>query len=239
MKSRLSLDDGPPVVAALQRGGDPECLNAILASPFAPGQSPFKIKGNAYRGQHAFVEEFHGDVAVFAEELGQRTVPPWGEFYTQAFLANRQYDVLPLVVAGIFAAEKARQPYAEWASERARRQATVDKGGVYRMLLRMAPPRTLVTRIPKIFANYINFGQVRSMAVDDGVHAQFLGVPALIEPWFSAIIGAYMHAVMELSRVEGIRVQMDTKSTPGLSHGMALCTVSAKVTWRHWEWTLG
>ena len=113
----------------------PEPLDESKPLPCRPGESPFKIKGGAYRGHLDYVAE---QVPGGVEEMlrGFRD-PALAEFFQQKFLASTFYDILPLVVAGYVCARQARKSFSEFVRVRSRYPAERDVSGIYRMLIKL------------------------------------------------------------------------------------------------------
>src|SRR5262245_8543837 len=88
----------------------------LRAFPFAPGASPFRIKGVAYRGHLEYAQaHVPGGVAGMLADLGD---PRLRAFFEQRFLASTFYDVVPLAIAGIVCGARAGQSFLEFVRTR-------------------------------------------------------------------------------------------------------------------------
>ncbi len=176
-------DDG---IALLQR------------APFAPGQSPFKIKGVAYRGHLDYVDKHvPGGNAAVIQQLGDER---FDAFFNQPFLAASLYDVFPLAQAGIACGQLCGTSFLGFVAQRTRAQVEIDIRGVYRWLAKLANSQSLAARIPRVIGQYTTFAKGDSVVGDDGrVTTTTTGLPLPIVPWWNTVHQAYTAAAVELA----------------------------------------
>src|ERR1700748_3163446 len=107
--------------------------------PFAPGTSPFRVKGSVYLATHEFfAQRVRGGMDTLYAEL--RNEPALLAFMQQKFLPSSWYDVLP--VAQLIEAEARAMgvPLGQYLRVRTRYQADRDIAGVYRFIMRLVSP---------------------------------------------------------------------------------------------------
>lgn len=198
--------------------------------PFAPGQSPYRIKGTAYRGHIAYVEEHvPGGMAAMIEALDDERQR---EFFRAPFLAGGLYDIFPLVVAGGACARLTGLGFLEFVARRSRDQAPKDLGGIYRFLLRMVPTGSVAKRIPKLLSQVLDFCETEVLQ-DQPQHMRgaLHGMPALIAPWFAAVGEAYGTEALRVSGAEDPQVTLEPPVTRGVEGGVPLVTLVFDVRW--------
>src|SRR5665213_1010070 len=128
-----------------------------------PGDGPFRAKGTLYRGLVASTDARcpGGYSAVLARiEEG-----PLNDFLTQNFLAANWYDVMPLLAFSKMAAQVANMPHSAYARGGARFQASRDINGVHRFFLKLASPKLVADRLPRLMLQYFDFGRVEGGAI--------------------------------------------------------------------------
>ncbi len=173
-----------------------EPLDESKPLPYPPGEGPFRIKGGAYRGHLDYVaEQVPGGVD---EMLRGFRDPALAEFFRRTFLPSSFYDIIPLVVAGYVCARQSHKTYSEFLRIRSRYQAQKDIGGVYRMLLKLVSPMSAVERLPALMAQYMDFASERQLEKESErrVILSCRGLPALLAPWFSGVMEAYVDVVL-------------------------------------------
>lgn len=165
---------------------------------FAPGESPFKIKGVAYRGHMEYVEKHvPGGNAAVIQQLG---ADRFDAFFNQPFLAASLYDVFPLAQAGVACGQLCGTSFLGFVAQRTRAQVEIDIRGVYRWLAKLANSQSLAARIPKVIGQYTTFARGESVVEDDGrVTTTTTGLPLPIVPWWNTVHQAYTSAAVELA----------------------------------------
>ena len=114
-------------------------LAELLVAPFSPGEAPFRIKGNAYRGHMSYVDSYvPGGRAAHAESLcslSRERGEGLARYFEQNFLASAWYDVYPLALAGAACGHLTGEDFLSFVYSRSCAQAREDIGGVHRFLL--------------------------------------------------------------------------------------------------------
>jgi hypothetical protein len=156
------------------------------APPLPPGAGPFHIKGGGFLGHLAWVDaSYPGGRETFLAALS----PDMREYFETMFLASGWYDLLALASAGHVCARTLGMGYREFIAMRSRHQAQLDISGMYRFLLKLASPRMVAARIPKVMAQYLDFGTSRIVREDEtSVAFDLVGIPVILTDW---LLGAY------------------------------------------------
>ena len=201
-----------------------------LYGPFRPGESPFRIKGTAYQGLFAsFDQRVPGGSKGVLARLEDPTV---ARFFEQPFLAGSTYDLLPLLEASQLAARVAGVPWREFVKGGARLQAERDLRGIYRMLLKLASPRMLVERLPRLLVQYFTFGSVEGrFSGETRFEGAARGIPAPVAPWLAAICEGFVPTVMAAAGAPDSAVLIHPFEEDGEEQGMALLTTRFSVSW--------
>jgi hypothetical protein len=199
--------------------------------PFAPGESPFRTKGNVYRSLF--------DSADARVPGGHRAVrdriddPHLAAFFDQTFLAASSYDVLPIVPFGMVAARLCGMTYPEFVRGGAAFTAKRDMNGVYRVLLKLASPEAVVKRLPRILLQYFDFGRIEGRFV--GTHAYEAiarGLPQPLIAWIVNIAHGFLPVVMEAAGARDVDLQIGAREPDQEERGVLLYRSSFVVTWK-------
>lgn len=173
---------------------------------FAPGESPFRIKGNGYRGHLKYVQEnLPGGVEAMKDAFED---PRLKEFFNQTFLASAFYDVIPLAHAGLICAEISGMSFYDFVYERTRHQAEEDVRGVYKWLLTLLSPRLVSSRLTKFMAQYFDFMSFELEHSDATVvRGRLTGAPFELRGWITAVFEAYYCHVFKLGGVKEYAIE--------------------------------
>jgi hypothetical protein len=207
-------------------------LAALLHTPFAPGESPFRVKGLAYRGHLAYAERFvpGGNAAILgALEADERLE----RFFAQGFLASSRYDVLPLALAGIGAGRVTGLSFHQFVRTRSSWQAKDDVHGVYRMMLNLASPELVATRFPALMQQYFDFGRTETEVIAKGhVRSITRQVPLPLVAWTSAVAQGYLEEVFRIIGARGTQISQSDASPAEATHGVPALDVTSDIQWR-------
>ena len=212
-------------------GADDRATRRLLTLPFEPGGSPFRIKGVAYRGHVEYCDRFvPGGHRAALEALGR---PAVREFFDQPFLASSYYDVFPLAMAGIGCSRALGVSFLDFVAQRSRWQAAEDVKGVYRLVLKVAAPQMLASRLPRFIAQYFDFGGVELVDVQPGrVSAMRTGIPAPLAEWYIAVSEPYVEVILEKAGAKNV---VTTKNLPidleEHAHGVDLLRIPMLIEW--------
>ncbi len=140
-------------------------------------------------------------VALF-EELGDAS------FLNQTFLASSFYDIFPMVQSSLACADVLGMPFLAFTEFRTRLQAREDFVGIYGILLQLASAKAIALRLPRFTMQYFDFGEVESRECSaDVVEGLRTGVPAILVPWYEAVVRSYCEEALVLSGNPKARVE--------------------------------
>jgi hypothetical protein len=200
------------------------------APRFAPGESPFRAKGNVYLGLFESTNSrCPGGVSAVLERIESDALVA---FYKQPFVAAVWYDLLPLLPFSVQAARLAGKPHLPYVKEGARFQARRDMSGVYRFFLKLATARMLVERLPRVFSQYFNFGRSIGHKLE-GNRAEIHGrqIPDLLAPWMLAVTEGFVPEVLAAHGAKDIVARLDPFQPDGEVHGVAAVRSRLVLTW--------
>ncbi len=196
--------------------------------PFAPGMSPFHLKGIGYRGHIEYANKFVPGGATAMCAAFKNTALSF--FFQQQFLAASWYDALPILAAWQVCARLANQPANDFLKARTRHQASQDIHGVYKLILKIASPETVALRVPRAVGKYFDFGKTDAHAVSPGVvRMSQTGLPQVMVPWFIIVGETFLQVALEVAGATGIQIRRRPFESAGEAHGMPLTNVSADV----------
>lgn len=213
--------------------GDPAAPFAdrrIMTSepPVPVGSGAFRIKGAGFIGHMAWVDaHYPGGRPAFLAALS----PSMRTYFETVFLALSWYDLLALAAAGHVCAKTLGMPYRDFIVMRSRHQAAIDIGGMYRILLRIASPRMIAPRIPKMMAQYFDFGEVRIREEEDKRLAfDVAGVPMILADWVLGVYEGFAEVVLATAGAKKPSLVADVVRQ-GNAHGFALATLKTEFRW--------
>ncbi len=195
---------------------------------FAPGESPFKVKGSPYVTMTEHARGIDGGMERFLEHLPDDA---HREFARTVFLPVSQYDALPLVPMTRALAEAEGSEHFASVRDRSRRAAERDLSGVYRLLLKAVSPEHVVDRLQKVSLRYFNFGEAQILDRTRGhVIGELSQIPASLAAWFEPMLAGYGPVLIE--RSGGRSAVVEATSTPeGEAHGVRLCRIRIDFRW--------
>jgi hypothetical protein len=196
--------------------------------PFAPGASPFHIKGIAYRGHLDYATKHIPGGPAAINRLFRNSALRF--FFEQPFLAASWYAALPIVPLWYACADVLARPRLEFLRARTRHQAEQDIHGVYRIILKLASAETVAQRIPRVVGKYFDFGSTDATLVEPGlVRYVQTGVPAFLAPWFGIVGETFVQVALEVAGAKKSQVRRAPPTPAGTAHGVALVTLSVDV----------
>lgn len=203
---------------------------SAIYGTFEVGASPFRVKGVAYQGLRAsFDARVPGGLEGVVARIDR---PELTAFFAQPFLPSSTYDILPLLEASQSAARACGTPWREFVRAGSRLQAERDLGGVYRTLLRLASPRMVVDRIPRILTQYLSFGEVKgALTADTHWEAESRGIPQPVSSWMHAIAEGFVPVLLEAAGAKDVAMVFRPFSVEGRSAGVDLIHARFSVTW--------
>jgi hypothetical protein len=201
-----------------------------IYGPFEPGQSPFRAKGTTYLALYASFDKRvpGGSEAVFSRIEDARVIA----FFEQRFLASSTYDILPMLEASKLAAKIAGAPWREFVRGGAKFTAERDLNGVYRVLLKLASPRMVVERLPRILVQYFTFGHVEGhFSGPTRYEAIARGIPKPVAPWLTHAAEGFVPTVMGAAGAKDAAVIVHPFDVEDHVQGMEMHTTRFSVSW--------
>jgi hypothetical protein len=195
----------------------------------APGDSPFRIKGVAWRDTLARHQELPGGCEAVARQLPNDSLRG---FYAQSFLASGWYDVLPMMFVDAAAARVAGLDYGESLRSGTRRQANRVLSGVYRTFMRMMVPSAVAWSLPRLAASYYDFGAVETERVDaQHVRGTVRGVPRVLAAWYATSSLEFVLVALELSGCVRPTLDWAAPHGGGTRDGYVLTDLTFDIRW--------
>ncbi len=207
-------------------------LAALRGMSFAPGASPFHVKGLAYRGHLAYAERFvpGGNRAILGALEADAQLEA---FFAQSFLASSRYDVMPLALAGIGASRVTGLSFHQFVRIRSGFQAREDMNGVYRMMLNLASPELVATRFPKLMLQYFDFARTETTVSAKGhVRCVTRQVPLPLVAWMSAVAQGYLEEVFRIIGARGTQITYGDAAPAEALHGVTALDVISDIRWK-------
>ena len=197
------------------------------------GTSPFHVKGLVYRGALSYCErKVPGGLRAMAE-VAKSEDEVLHRFISQNFLASAWYDLLPLPMIDSLAARLCNEPRVPFIRTAARTQAREELGGIYRMFLKLLSPATVSQYLPRIAAQYYDFGTVETnLESDSTVLVVRTGMPLVIADWLQAVALEYVEVALELSGAKGVLVRALPREPGGDYKGFPVCNLRARIQWQ-------
>jgi hypothetical protein len=198
--------------------------------PFAPGRSPFRQKGSAYRGDFEML-----DATVkggFAEVMQQTPEPEVRQFLRQEFHASEWYDAIPNPYLQRVAArlrgvtfERHQLDTGAWHARHAIR-------GIYRTLLSYVSNENVALWGPRISSIYHEFGKGRTEASGNNfVRCVRSGVPQALVDWLAPTVVGFTETALALSGAGSATMRFDGPQSDGEVSGYPLFRMQGRVDW--------
>jgi hypothetical protein len=193
--------------------------------------SPFRTKGVLYLGtQLYFAAESPRGIEAVAAHLRPGRLQ---DFVRQKFLPGGQYEVL--VVPALISAEARAmgQTLDRYLLHRTRFQADRDIHGVYKLLLKLTSPETVIVRLPKVITQMFNFATPTvSMTAPHRAELSVTGVPATLVPWLQVGFKVYCERAVELAGGGTPSLRFDTPAVEPEKDGFPMRTLRGAITWK-------
>lgn len=201
-----------------------------MSHPYPHGQSPFKIKGLAYRGVVRDADErIPGGLNRIAAELGDGELR---EFLLQPFMASSWSDVLPMLPLVETLSRRFGQSPESYTRDRARAQAAEDLDGVYKVLLKVVSPRIVATRLPRLTASYFNWGKVEVWELEARrVRASRSQIPEPLIAWYEAVTQPYVQLALTHAGGKSARFACVESLPDAPLHGLPTRKLVFEATW--------
>jgi len=198
--------------------------------PYAPGQSPFRVKGTVYRGHLEWVAAhvpggINGMNAAFRD-------PRLAGYLAQEFLPSSFYDVVPVVASAYVVARACAMPFTEFLRMRSLLQAQRDLGGLHRLLLKLASPAQVVSRYAAVQAQYFDFGSASARLVEPRcVELERRQIPAMLVEWFVPAQEAFLEVALGTAGASEVTIHTRAAEADGELRGAPAARILSRVTW--------
>lgn len=198
--------------------------------PFAPGDSPFKVKGSIcggcvdYIGAHV-KGGMPAVVAALPNDQLRASV-------NAAFLASVWYDAFVLDALLQAAAKVQGLPFDAFLTQAFEAQAERDQRGVYKLLLRAISPEMLVKRLPRIGTQLFSFTQSEVTELAPGHwHNTIHGIPHALRTVYCGSSGAFVSRALRTTGAQDLQHRWLTPQDAPSVHGVSICTVVRELRW--------
>lgn len=197
--------------------------------PCPPGESPFHIKGNFYRG---FV--LSADAAVGLDPLCDALADDaLASFVRQPFLAAGRYDVFPFVPLTYAVARLRGARLEDLVRASTSAQARYDAAHAYKMIFAAHGPEAIVVRIARFNSQIYDFGEFGGDAPESGrIVLDFSLIPAFLEPWFRPMHVAYAQEALRIAGAKQATIVSQVANDAGARAGFPLRSFRTELQWR-------
>jgi hypothetical protein len=210
-------------------------LHSEAPPPYAPGESPFSIKGEMYRQTQRSIEYYDqksgGNVRREIERLGL------GKFMEQPFLSSGNYDALPLPWVSIAIAVALGRDVVELAKSQGLAGAKVEMKGVYAAFLTNLSRRNFAQLFPKVINHLYNFSPLEAWPLGpsegEGVRVIRRGMPLALAEWWTCATSPFITHPIETNETlaEGSIDIAWTIEPRGLDRKVAVGDVEGVIRW--------
>ena len=196
----------------------------------APGESPFRVRGTSYVFHQQYVRErLPGGIQAQGDALSSLREHP---FFSTLFLAGGWYDVFPLIAMGHACASVAGVSFDEFVRTRAKDQVDKDLRFVRRLLVQLANPDRVASRLPGVAISYFDFLTLDTVQRSPGRTATRMhGIPVLMVPWFRIVTSAFVQHVMTVNGAKDVRTEIREAKREPDSAGFEMTSVDFAIHW--------
>jgi hypothetical protein len=205
-------------------------VSAASYGRFAPGESPFRVKGVTYRNFFDLAaERIPGGRAALLDALGD---PALRRFAEQPFLPSSLYDTLPTVPLCQAAAQLLGLSNDEFVRQLSRYSAERDTKGVYRMLLRLVSPAMVMERTPAAAKQYFNFVTATVEKLGPKKYrTRARGVPQFIAQFYMLVTESFLRHALTLAGAHNVQHEWGRPEPDGEREGVPLVVVQRQMSW--------
>ena len=205
-------------------------FNLPEVPPFAPGTSPFRIKGWGYTGDQRFYSDFvPGGIDAIAHNLND---PGIATFLHKSFRPDDWYDVVPKLYLGAAASRVRGMTHEAHAREVSRFHAVEKFSGIYRPLLKILRSEVIAIWCPRLASTFYDFGTTEShVAGPRHVCVDRRGIPRIAVQWWSWAASAYFEYVLEAAGARAPHVKWLGTEADGERMGMELFRMPFEISW--------
>jgi hypothetical protein len=198
---------------------------------FPPGKSPFRVKGVVFRNFFGYMEESleDGRARVLAA-IGDEAMR---NFASQPFLAGTFYDTLPTMALCETGAALLRQPFAAFVRAYSAYAAEKDTKGIYRMLLRLVSPQTIMERTPAAAKQYFDFVEASVEKLGPKSYRSVArGIPEIVAPFYMLVTESFLMHAIELAGAKRPLHRWLGQVSDGNREGVPLAKLQREISWQ-------
>jgi hypothetical protein len=172
--------------------------------PVGIDATSFRVKGHIYQKMKDDVEASLG-----VERLLERVdAPEVRDFFRQRFLGGAWYDAIPMGPLAHAHARLMGKPLHPFCRERGRIIATQDVPGIYKAILRIFSPTTLISRLPRVATLYFSFGKTSAeQLAPNRARTSLGGLPYSLAPMLAGVVEGFISVALEQSGAKGVQVR--------------------------------
>lgn len=195
----------------------------------SPGESPFHVRGNLWLGVREFVEaRVEGGAKAVTRHLDAKVA----DFFTQRFLPEGWYDVLPIVAVARAIAAAMGVSVADYQRVSAVWQAERDLSGAYAPVLKVDTPETVCRRFASIYALLYDFGRAEVVSIEgQSVRACAHGMPEPLADWWMRASEYYIDYVLFAAGARNPRLVWGAPEPDGERMGVKLLKIPSVTSW--------
>ncbi len=209
---------------------NPDYIGDLAGIPFAPGTSPFHIRGSLYRASFEREEKKpHG----LRKALASLSDPTLREFFEQQFQVASWYDVFPLIAINLRRARVVGMPFNVLQFTLSRELAEHELAGANKLLLTLVSVESLTMRIATFNNYYFDYGTFTSQI--DGackISGTRKGIPRATLGWHCASMQGFLQCVLEKAGMKDPRLAYVPEVSSGTQDGVEMVDISFSFTWR-------
>ena len=197
----------------------------------AIGATSFRVKGHIYQKMKVNLD---ATVDGGVERLLERVeLPEVKEFLRQRFLGGSWYDAMPMGPLAYAHARLLGVPLHPHCRERGRIVATHDVPGIYKALLSLFSPETLISRLPRVATFYFSFGNAASEQLARGrARTSLGGLPYSLAPMLAGVVEGFIAVALEQSGAKCVQVRtLDVVYDGAVVDGIPTAIVRHESSW--------
>lgn len=196
---------------------------------YAPGDSPFHVRGSTYIGIRDYVDKrIPGGMETVAKALPEG---PHRAFVLQTFAAASWYDAMPIRPITEIIAKLEGRDWAESVRGRAEELARRDLNVFRRFLFKATTPEKVVDKLQRAALQYFDFGEAEILEAAAGSsRVAYHGVPQPLGSWFLPMLEGYATVLISTAGAKQLEIKGRLIPT-GAKDGMPLVDVRMTMSW--------
>ena len=192
--------------------------------PFAPGASPFLIKGSYYKELQERLVDWDGIMKRVPD-------PAVRQFGLQRFLASEWYDYLPTLFMARALGEYMDRPPDQALSDQAVKNARRQLSGIYKFVLSFASPEMGMRRMRNVYRQIYNFGRCEIEVSGNTAVASYHEWPAMMAWLYQVTTDAWVGTLLNIAGASGIKRHWAPPVPDGTREGVSLVRLEVHTSW--------